>query len=252
MRRPYSVWCNNSRQKSYIPVVSPTSVFTEDMRTPYSVWCNFSQNYFFRIFFPNSVLTEYIRPSYSVWCNNSRKKITYLLFLLFQFLQRTCEQHTQYDAIFLRSTFYRPVVFHNSIQEWTCNGHTLCDAITLEKKLTNLLFLLFQFLQRKCEQHTQCDAFFLRRSFYRPVLFHKSVLTVDMRGPYSVWCNISGKNLWYLLFLLHQFLQRTCEQHTQCDAIFLRSTFYRPVIFPNSVIAEDIRRPYSVCCNNSR
>ena len=119
------------------------------------------------------------------------------------------------------------------------------------KKLTYLLFLLLQILQRTCEQHTQCDAIFLRSSFYRPILFHKSVLTVDMRGPYSMWCNNSGKNLWYLLFLLLQSLQRTCERHTQCDAIFLKSFFYRPVLFPNSVPTEDMRRPWSVWCNNT-
>ena len=121
MRPTYSMWCNNSRKKTYIPVVSPTSIFTEGMRTTHSdsVWCNFSQKYFLYLFF--SVIQKIQRTCDGhVQCDAMirEKCLTYLLFHLLQFLQRTCERHTQYDAIFLKSTFHRPVLFPNSIFTW--------------------------------------------------------------------------------------------------------------------------------------
>ena len=55
-----------------------------------------------------------------------------------------------------------------------------------------------------------------------------------------------------LFFFLIQYLQMTCDSNTQCDTIFLENTSYKPVLFPNSILAEDMRQPYSVWCNNSR
>ena len=117
MRGSYSVWCNNSRKKSYIPVVSPNSVFTEHLRTPYSVWCDLSQKVLStELFF---FLFQYLQRTCdgNTQCDSItlKKSLTNLSFLLIQFLQRTCERHTQCDAIFLKSTFYRPVLFPNSI-----------------------------------------------------------------------------------------------------------------------------------------
>ena len=182
------------------------------------------------------------------------KSLRNLSFLLLQFLQRTCECHAQWDTIFLENISYRPVLFPNSIlaEDMRRHGHTQCDAITLEKvshtccfsyfslytghanaKLsvmrffwnvlfTDLFFFLIQYLQRTCDGHNQCDAITLEKSLRN------------------------------LSFLLLQFLQRTCECHTQWDTIFLENISYRPVLFPNSILAEDMRRPYSVWCNNSR
>ena len=55
-----------------------------------------------------------------------------------------------------------------------------------------------------------------------------------------------------LFFFLTQWLQRTCDGHFQCDASFLKSTFYSPVLSHYSVHAEDVRRPYLVWCNFSQ
>ena len=87
---------------------------------------------------------------------------------------------------------------------------------------TDKFSFLIQYLLRKWDDHTQCDAKTLEKS------------------------------LIYLLFLLLRFLQRTYERLTQLDAIFFKSTFYRPVIIPNSALTEDVRRPYSVSSNISR
>ena len=113
MRRPYSVWCIFLEFFFYRSAFFSNSVTAEDMRRSYSVWCNFSQKYLIQnCSFSNSVLTE------DVWLfrnaitlENSvigrqcgaitlEKSLTHLLFLLLQFLQKTCERHTQCDAIF--------------------------------------------------------------------------------------------------------------------------------------------------------
>ena len=123
--------------------------------------------------------------------------------------------------IFSKILFTELFFFLIQYLQRTCDGHTQCDAITLEKIITYLLFLLLQFLQRKGKRYTWCDA--ILQKFYRPVFF------------------------------LIQYLQRTCNGHTQCDGNFLKkNTFYRPVFFPNSVIAEDMRRPFSVRCKFSQ
>ena len=120
---------------------------------------------------------------------------TDLFFFVFQYLQRTCDIHTQ------------------------------CDAITLEKNFAYLLSLLLQFLQSTCERHTQCDAIFPKSTIHRPVLFPNSVPTEDMRTSYSVWCNFSQKVLFTdLFFFVFQYLQRTCNSHTHCDAITLEKS----------------------------
>ena len=205
------------------------------------------------VLFPNSILAEDMRQPYSVWCNNSRKKLTYLLFLLLQFLHRKCKQHTQQcDAFFLRSSFYRPVLFPNSIPTDDIRRQYSVWCNITQKSLTNLSFLLLQFLQRTCERHTQCDAFFLENISYRPVLFLIQNLQMTYDGNTQCDAITLEKSLTYLLFLLLQFLQRKCEQHTQCDAFFLRSSFCRPVLFDKSVLTVDMRGPYSVWCNNSR
>ena len=75
----------------------------------------------------------------------------------------------------------------------TCDGHTQCDAITLKKIITYLLFLLLRFSQTTCKRHTHCDAIFLKSTFHRPVLFPNSVPTEEMRRWYSLWCSFSQK-----------------------------------------------------------
>ena len=237
----------------YRPVLCPNSVLTEDMRRPYSVWCNKSRKYNYTpVVSPTPVCTEYMRRPYSVWCSFSQKYFLQTCFFVFQYLQRTCDGHTQCDAITLKKVshtccfsyfsfytghanaklsvmqFFPKVLFTDlfvfvfQYLQRICDGHTQCDAITLENIITHLLFLLLRFAQSTCDGHTQCDAVFPKSTFYRPVLFRISVPTEDMRRPYSVWCNNSQKSLTYLLFLLLQFLQRTSERHTQSDAIFLK------------------------------
>ena len=223
MRGSYSVWCNDSRKKSYIPVDSPTSSFTEAMlqrictQKKVLKTCHFSYFSFYR---------GHASAILCVMRIFSKIISTDLFFFLIQHLQRTCERHTQCDAFFLENISYRPVLFPNSVL-----AEDIRPCNNSGKKLTYLFFLLLQFLQRTCQQDTQCDAIFLRSTFYRPVLFHISVLTVDMRGP--------------------QFLQRTSERHTQSYAIFLKRNFYRPVLFSNSVPTEDMRRPWSMWCNKT-
>ena len=176
MRRLFSVRCNFS-QKYFLQSCSFSKFSACRGRATAipSVMQLFSKMLFTDLFFPNSVPTEDMRQPYSVWCNNTRKSLTNLLFLLLQFLQGTCERHTQCDAIFPESTFYRPVLFPNSVQ-----------AEDVRRP-----YPVWCKFSQKC--------------FCRPVLFRNSVPTEDMRQPYSLWCINSLKSLKYLLFLLLQF-----------------------------------------------
>ena len=280
MRRSYSVWCNLS-QKYFLQTCSfsyfsncrrrvtailtvmqlsqifflqtcfiPNSVIGEDMRRSYSVWSNFLESTFYRpVLFPNSVIAEDMRRPYSVWSNNTRKKS-----------HIPVVSPTSVFAEVSRTPYSVWCNFSHKyfLQIWSISYFSNC-----RRRATAILSVM---------QLSQI--FFLQTCF-----FPNSVIGEDMRRPYSVWCNFSqkyfyrpvlfliqylqrtcygqtqcdaitlDKSLTYLLFLLLQFLQRTRERHTQFDAIYLTSTFYRPVLFPISVIAEDVRRPYSVWCN---
>ena len=147
MRRPCSVWCNISRKKSYIPVVPPSSVFTEDVRTPYSLWYIFSQSLFLDLFS-----------------------------FLIQYLQQTCDGHSQCKANFLKIIFYRPVLFLNSI-------------LTEDMRRPYLVW---------CNNS--------KKESYIPVVSPTSVFTEDMQTPNSLWCifsQITFSELFYLFFRGH-------------------------------------------------
>ena len=211
MRRPYSLWFNNSPKKSYLPVVSPTSIFTEEKRTPYSVWCNFSQ-----------------------------KNFTDLFFFLIQYLQRKCNGHTQCDSIILKKSLRYVSFLLVQFLQRTCKRSTQCEAIFSKVLFTDLFFFLIQKFQKTCDGHTQCDAITLEKKSYISVVSPTSVFREVMRTPYSVWCNFLKSVFSELFFYLIQYLQRTCDLHSQCVAFFSNFFFYRSAFFSNSVIAEDM------------
>ena len=141
---------------------------------------------------------------------------TDLFFFVFQYLQRTCDSHTQCDAITLKKVLDTRCFSYFSFYRGQANAILSLMQFFSKVLFTDLFFLLIQYLQRTRDGHNQCDAITLEKNFA------------------------------YLLSLLLQFLQSTCERHTQCDAIFPKSTIHRPVLFPNSVPTEDMRTSYSV------
>ena len=86
--------------------------------------------------------------------------------------------------------------------------------------------------------HTCCFSYF---SFYRG---HANAIL-------SVMQFFSKVLFLDLFFFVIQYPQRKCAGDTHCDAVFPKSTFYRSVLFHISVPTEDMRRPYSLRCNNS-
>ena len=107
----------------------------------------------------------------------------------------------------------------------TCYGHTQCDAKTLEKVLNTCCFSYFSFYRIQAKALLCVMQFFSKVLFTDLFFFLIQYLQKTCDG--QTQCNAITllKSLTYLLFLLLQSLQRTCELHTPCDAIFLRSTF---------------------------
>ena len=145
MRTQYSVWSNFLKSFSYRPVLFPNSVIAEDMRRPNSVWCIFPEKKFLQIcFFSNSVIAEDMRRSYSVWCNFSRNFFYRPVLILIQYSQRACDGQFQGDTITLDKSLTFLSFLLNQFLQRTCERNTQSEATFSKVLRTDLFFFLIQ------------------------------------------------------------------------------------------------------------
>ena len=115
----------------------------------------------------------------------SKKVLNTCCFSYFSFYRIQAKALLSVMQFFSKVLFTDLFFFLIQYLQKTCDGHTQCDAITLQKKFTYLVFLLPQFFLSKCERHTQCDAIFPKKKLFTDLFFFL-IQSLDMRRPYSV------------------------------------------------------------------
>ena len=155
----------------------------------------------------------------------SKILFTGLFFSLIQYLQRTCDGYFQCDAIFLKSTFYSPVLFPNSVHAEDVRRPYLVWCNFSQKCFLQTCFFLIQYLQRTCDDHTQYDAITLEKVLQTCCFSYFSFYRVHVNAILSVMQFFPKVLFTDLFFFLIQCKQRTCDGHTQCDANFLKNAF---------------------------